>query len=194
MAAALSSAEAGLKSEEARLDGAKADFLRAQTEYGRNQDLFETKDVSRSELDLSEADFLQARSRLRMGEAAIEIAKATIKQREKNLDNAVITAPIDGTITRLQAEEGETVVVGTMNNPGSLIMEVADLTTISGSLVLALAVLHHRLAAPDAWRLSRIDEDWNVEEWGEDVDAAALAARREADFLHAARVLGLFDH
>ncbi|MHA1109295.1 MAG: ATP12 family chaperone protein, partial [Alphaproteobacteria bacterium] len=58
---------------------------------------------------------------------------------------------------------------------------VADLTTISGSLLIALAVLERRLEAPQAWRLARIDEDWNVEEWGEDADAAALAARREAD-------------
>lgn len=128
LSAALTSAEAGLKSEEARLDGAKADFLRAQAEYGRIKELYDTKDVSRSEMDISEADFLLSRSRLRQAEQSIEIAKATIEQRKKNLDNAIITSPIDGTITILNAEVGETVIVGTMNNQGSLIMEVADLS------------------------------------------------------------------
>lgn len=68
---------------------------------------------------------------------------------------------------------------------------IAELTQISGSLVLALAVLHGRLAAPQAWQLSRIEEQWNIEEWGEDAEAAAQTARREAEFRHAAHVLDL---
>ena len=70
---------------------------------------------------------------------------------------------------------------------------LAELTTISGSLVLGLAVRHGRLDASEAWRLSRVDEDWNIEQWGEDHDAAEQAAKREADFLHAAHVLELLD-
>lgn len=66
---------------------------------------------------------------------------------------------------------------------------LAELTQLSGSLVLALAVHHGRLESAEAWALSRIDEQWNIEEWGDDADAASLAARREADFHHAAAVL-----
>ena len=66
-----------------------------------------------------------------------------------------------------------------------------DLVTISGSLVLGLAVSHGRLAAQEAWTLSRIDEDWNVREWGEDAEAAAAAERRRLDFANAARLLEL---
>lgn len=68
---------------------------------------------------------------------------------------------------------------------------LSELVTISGSLVLGLAVQQGAIAAQDAWPLSRIDEDWNIEKWGDDEDAAALAARRQADFLNAARVLSL---
>jgi len=66
-----------------------------------------------------------------------------------------------------------------------------DLVSISGSLVLGLAVSHGRLDAATAWPLSRIDEDWQIEEWGEDDEAAALAGRRRADFVNAARLLEL---
>jgi len=66
-----------------------------------------------------------------------------------------------------------------------------DLVTISGSLVLGLAVSEGRLTAPEAWRASRIDEDWNIREWGEDEEAAATSRLREADFLAAARLLDL---
>ena len=67
----------------------------------------------------------------------------------------------------------------------------ADLVTISGSLVLALAVRDGHIDGAAAWHASRIDEQWNIEEWGEDHEAAQQAARREADFLHAAEVLSM---
>ncbi|WP_210529069.1 ATP12 family chaperone protein [Rubellimicrobium arenae] len=62
-----------------------------------------------------------------------------------------------------------------------------DLVALSGSLVLALAVVQGRLSADEAWRLSRLDEDYQIEEWGEDEEAAEAAARRRAAFLDAAR-------
>jgi chaperone required for assembly of F1-ATPase len=62
-----------------------------------------------------------------------------------------------------------------------------DLVVLSGSLVLALAVAQGRLSAEEAWRLSRVDEDFQIEEWGEDEEAAGAAARRRQAFLDAAR-------
>lgn len=66
-----------------------------------------------------------------------------------------------------------------------------DLVALSGSLVLALAVLDGRIAAEEGWRLSRLDEDWQAEQWGADEEADAQAARRRAAFLDAARFLSL---
>ncbi|MEL6196363.1 MAG: ATP12 family protein [Pseudomonadota bacterium] len=66
-----------------------------------------------------------------------------------------------------------------------------ELVTISGSLVLALACVEGRLDAESCWRLSRIDEAWNIREWGEDAEAAAAAARKAADLRQAARWLAL---
>lgn len=66
-----------------------------------------------------------------------------------------------------------------------------DLVAISGSLVLGLAVSEGRLDPGAAWALSRIDETWQAELWGEDEEAAAAAAVKRADFHHAARFLGL---
>lgn len=66
-----------------------------------------------------------------------------------------------------------------------------DLITISGSLILALAVLHGQLSGAQAWALSRIDEDWQAEQWGEDAEAGTHAAAKMADFLQAERLLSL---
>jgi chaperone required for assembly of F1-ATPase len=66
-----------------------------------------------------------------------------------------------------------------------------DLVALSGSLVLALAVTRGRLDAETAWTLSRIDESWQIAEWGEDAEAAEVAALKRADFLRADRFFGL---
>ncbi len=66
---------------------------------------------------------------------------------------------------------------------------LSELVTISGSLVIGLAVQRDAIPAEDGWSLSRIDEDWNIQEWGEDADAAAQTARRRSDFMNAASLL-----
>lgn len=62
-----------------------------------------------------------------------------------------------------------------------------DLVALSGSLILALAATEGWLAPEEAWSLSRLDEDYQAEEWGEDEEAAEAAAARRAAFLDAAR-------
>lgn len=66
-----------------------------------------------------------------------------------------------------------------------------DLVALSGSLVLALAVARGRLTAGAAWTQSRIDETWQIEQWGDDEEAAEMAARKRADFLQADRFFAL---
>lgn len=62
-----------------------------------------------------------------------------------------------------------------------------DLVAISGSLVLALAVARGRITADEAWTLSRVDEDWQISLWGEDEEAAEVAARKREALLQADR-------
>ncbi len=62
-----------------------------------------------------------------------------------------------------------------------------DLVAMSGSLIIGLAVLD-RFAAPDAlWLASRVDEDWQIAQWGSDPEAEALTQGRRDAFLQAAR-------
>lgn len=68
---------------------------------------------------------------------------------------------------------------------------LSELVTLSGSLVLALAVMDGHLPAPAAWDLSRIDESWQIEQWGADEEAAELAASKRASFLQAVTYLAL---
>ncbi|MEM6637588.1 MAG: ATP12 family protein [Pseudomonadota bacterium] len=60
-----------------------------------------------------------------------------------------------------------------------------DLITLSGSLVIALATIEGVLSAPAAWDASRVDEDWQMDQWGEDAEARHAAEAKKNGFLHA---------
>lgn len=66
-----------------------------------------------------------------------------------------------------------------------------DLVSLSGSLVLGLAVAKDHVDPDTAWELSRIDETWQIEQWGEDEEATQLAASKRDSFLHAARFFAI---
>lgn len=59
---------------------------------------------------------------------------------------------------------------------------LSPLVTISGSLVAALALLEGAVEAETMWRAARVDEDWQAEQWGEDVLAVEAAQARRRDF------------
>lgn len=128
LTAALDSAKAGLKQQEASLLGSEASLINARLQFERLQSLNETGDATKAELDSAEAAYLNAQSSKAFIEASIEQANARIEQAEKDLENTNITSSITGLVISLSTEVGETVIVGTTNNPGSVIMEIADLS------------------------------------------------------------------
>jgi HlyD family secretion protein len=60
----------------------------------------------------------------------LEAAKANCAQARKDLDECTIRSPMDGVVSKLTAEEGENVVIGTMNNAGTVIMTISDMSSI----------------------------------------------------------------
>jgi chaperone required for assembly of F1-ATPase len=63
------------------------------------------------------------------------------------------------------------------------------LTSLSGSVLLALAVARGARSAEDAWRTAHVDEDFQIRQWGEDDEAMARRAARWREFEAAARVV-----
>lgn len=62
-----------------------------------------------------------------------------------------------------------------------------DLVGMSGSLIIGFAVTHKLLPVPELWHHSRIDEDWQIEQWGEDEEVNSTIEGKKAGFEHAAR-------
>lgn len=66
-----------------------------------------------------------------------------------------------------------------------------DLISISGSLILGLAVCKGKISAQEAWDLSRIDEIWQIEQWGEDEEATEVAEIKANSMRHAGRFFAM---
>ncbi len=141
-AANLLVAEAQLEAARARLAANKVMREQAERDLTRQVSLYESQDVSQTAVDDARARFDQLAAQVRAEELGlladeanlkviqyqIDAADAEIEQARDELEYTVITSPIDGVITKLNAEVGEIVVTGTMNNAGTVIMEVADLS------------------------------------------------------------------
>jgi chaperone required for assembly of F1-ATPase len=65
------------------------------------------------------------------------------------------------------------------------------MTTLTGSVVLAIAHAHGRLTAEEAWAAAHVDEDWQIGKWGEDAEARARRERRWTEMQAASRLLAL---
>lgn len=68
---------------------------------------------------------------------------------------------------------------------------LSPIVSLTGSLLLGLAVVERAIDADSAWRAAHVDEDWQIEQWGEDALAAETRAARAGDYRAAIRFLDL---
>ncbi len=86
--------------------------------------------VSRQQFEDAATAQEVAQSLFEATEFGVSQAQAAVEEAQDQLSKTIIRAPISGKVTRLSVEAGETVVIGTMNNPGSLILTISDLTVV----------------------------------------------------------------
>ncbi|HKW50305.1 MAG TPA: efflux RND transporter periplasmic adaptor subunit [Candidatus Eisenbacteria bacterium] len=119
--AALAAARSNLRLTEAALQQSEASWQRKES-------LFAQKLVSPEELDQARTQRNSDKARVDSNREEVERGEAAVQVSEDNLRKTRFDAPIDGTITQLSIERGEIAVIGTMNNPGTVILTVADLS------------------------------------------------------------------
>jgi HlyD family secretion protein len=133
---------ARLVGQKATLVGQKARLEQTRTDFQRQEKLLQSHDISQSafdqakaaleelaaQVDAAEQNIKAAELNLIVMEHNLQAAQARVEEAEEALSYTTITAPMDGIITRLNAEVGEVVMTGTMNNPGTVILTVADLS------------------------------------------------------------------
>ncbi|MGA9390959.1 MAG: efflux RND transporter periplasmic adaptor subunit [Candidatus Sulfotelmatobacter sp.] len=141
-------ADAALRTADADLQRAKADYDRNKLDWERAQNLFKDGLISKSDFDsrknawaTADAGLVQAQARVAQAKAQKDSAdkhiaqnRATLTRFSDVLQKASYSAPFDGVITNLPVREGETVVIGIQNSPGSTLMTLADMSVITAEV------------------------------------------------------------
>jgi HlyD family secretion protein len=122
---------------EAQVEAGKADLQLAEAQRERSRQSLERQEQLHKNNLLSNEGLEQARTAVKIDEARVNAATEDLRQRravlaeaEKDIRETVFRAPIDGIVTALNVEEGENVMTGTMNNPGTVILTLANLDTM----------------------------------------------------------------
>ena len=134
--AAVARTQAALNQAVAQERQQDANLERASRDYERLRSLFETDPdlVARQLLDDAETDVELATRQLESLQFGVAQADASLEEANERLSKTIFTAPISGKITRLNVEEGETVIVGTMNNAGTVVLTISELSRVEAVL------------------------------------------------------------
>ena len=119
---------AALSSGKARVREAESALRVADANYTRQQALFSQKLLSEAEWDAATNAHEAARVALATAQEEVTRAAAAAAGAADNLSKCRFVAPFDGVLSALNVEKGEIVITGTMNNPGTQIMTVSDLS------------------------------------------------------------------
>ena len=141
-------ADAALRTSQADLNRAKSDADHARLDWERAQGLYKDALIAKQDYDTkkaawesAEAGLAQAQARVAQAIAQKDSADKHISQNRANLtrvsdvlQKTTYEAPYDGVITNLPVREGETVVMGIQNAPGSTLMTLADMSVITAEV------------------------------------------------------------
>jgi HlyD family secretion protein len=141
-------AQAAVNTAVADLNQSQAEYERAKLDYERNKALYEQQLIAKSDFDSKKAAFGTSTAQVEQAKAKLAQAKAnndsadvhisqnaaTLRRVSDVLSKTEYEAPFDGVITNLPVREGETVVMGIQNAPGSTLMTIADTSIITAEV------------------------------------------------------------
>jgi len=134
LAATAHGAEASLQALFSDRDAGRANAVEARLTYERAQKNFGQKIIPAAELERAKAAFDVAEANVAAMETRIEQSRANLAAARDTLSKTTMVAPIDGIVTALPVEEGEVAVIGTMNNPGTKLLTIADMSVVEAVL------------------------------------------------------------
>jgi len=141
-------ADAALNTSRADLNRAKSDAVHAKLDWDRAQGLYNAALIAKQDYDVKKAAWETADAGLAQAEAKVAQTKAQKDSADKHiaqiqanlarltdvLQKTTYEAPFNGVITNLPVREGETVVMGIQNSPGSTLMTIADMSVITSEV------------------------------------------------------------
>jgi HlyD family secretion protein len=139
--ASLQASMSQLEQSRLSLENARLSLKLAEDNYNRQRELWKGGLTTREALERAENEFKAQQASLRSQEQNLKTQQARIAQERASLSSAQydlsrvrIESPINGIVTRRNIEEGETAVTGTMNNPGTVLLTIADMSVIEAEV------------------------------------------------------------
>jgi HlyD family secretion protein len=139
--ASLRTAELSLEQMRQSIETARVQLQQAQQTLARQRNLWAEQLTTREALEKAENDVKSAESavqerekQMHPQESRIVQERATLESARYDLSKVRIESTIDGIVTRRNVQEGETAVIGTMNNAGTVLLELADMSLIQAEV------------------------------------------------------------
>jgi HlyD family secretion protein len=139
--ASLLAARSQMEQMRLSLESARVSLQQAEDNLRRQQELWKQGLTTRETLERAENDVKVRQSDLNSQEQSVKTqelrmqeVRATAESARFDLSKVRIESPIDGIVTRRNIEEGETVVIGTMNNAGTVLLTIADMSVIQAEV------------------------------------------------------------
>ncbi|HEV8393485.1 MAG TPA: efflux RND transporter periplasmic adaptor subunit [Vicinamibacterales bacterium] len=139
--ASIAAAQSGLAQGRTAVESANINLDLAKQNLKRQQELWkdglttkESLERSQNELAAREADLRAREQEIKTREQQIKQEVAGLATTKYNLSQVIISSPMDGLVTRRNIEEGETAVVGTMNNAGTVLLTIADMSVLEAEI------------------------------------------------------------
>lgn len=139
--ASVAAARSGLQQTRTSIEQSRAQLELAKQQLKRQNELWADGLTTRESLERAQNDVKVRETELAAREQEIVTREEQIKQEQAslattqyNLSQIIINSPMDGIVTRRNIEEGETAVVGTMNNAGTVLLTIADMSVVEAEV------------------------------------------------------------
>jgi HlyD family secretion protein len=126
--------EADVSRERAQLAAYLSERKQAMKNLDRALEIHSVELETGGESLISEEELERVGTEYEVAKQRVEGARASTRRAEEYLKKITVTAPMSGTVTSLDVEEGEVAVIGTMNNPGTVLLTISDLSIMEAEI------------------------------------------------------------
>ena len=126
----VASSRANVLALEAVSRQAEITLQQRERDWVRAQDLFQQKIYSDQQLDDARLAHDSAKYSSEQTRAQVQQARASLQRSQDYLQKTILRSPVDAVVTAVNVKEGEQAIIGTMNNPGTVLITVSDLSEI----------------------------------------------------------------
>jgi HlyD family secretion protein len=126
--------EASMEALRRDLDSARASLGQARLDHRRAEENYKAGIIPVAELDRARTGLSTAEAALQATERRVEQARAAVEGARDTLAKTTVRAPMDGIVTAKRVEEGEVAVVGVLNQPGTVLLTISDMSVVETEL------------------------------------------------------------